>query len=186
MVLMPLVKNFCSITLDLLSPSQTQAKTLFKSAWSRSDGFLMICEWWWDQKVWLQWGWAFLFLFFWWHRVVGLQCNGWMKTIAHTESLQWAKTLIHLFVGRGHQPCTQIINLPSNTLYISTWLTKRKTERPECPPWVVVLQLKCCQRSCQAQRGVFIWLSNQPKVSHSLILVSSFMENTAHLAPQAS
>lgn len=64
MVLMPLVKNFCSITLDLLSPSQTQAKTLFKSAWSRSDGFLMICEWWWDQKVWLQWGWAFLFFFF--------------------------------------------------------------------------------------------------------------------------
>lgn len=108
---MLLVIKFCSITLDLLSPSHThKAKTLFKSAWSRSDGFLMICEWWRDQKVWER---VFLFAdIFGGSRVVGFQCNRWMKTTAHTERLQCAKTLFYLVVGRDQQPCSQIINLP--------------------------------------------------------------------------
>lgn len=93
-------------------------------------------------------------------------------------------TVLQLFLCRQRSPTLGSDNQSTlNTLYISTWLTKRERGRAKhCE--MGVSSTKMPSKKLSTRRGVFIWLSNYRKASHLLILVSSFMENSSNLALQ--
>lgn len=61
----------------------------------------------------------------------------------------------------GRQPCTLIINVPTNVQFVSTWLTGTERE-----PGVLHGAPVAVRESCPAPRGVFIWLPNPPLAWH--------------------
>lgn len=129
---MLLVKKFCSITLDLRSHTR-KARTLFKSAWSRSDGFFN--DLWSDDEIKKsdrsRGEFYFLPPF-----LVGVDWPGFIVT-DKGHSTHWTPSVCeNLVLPRGWQGSTTLLSdnqsAPPSTPYTSPHDWQRGRERPEC------------------------------------------------------